>query len=379
MHPGKMLGEAVDIFSCCIFTWNALTTMVPAFFLAGAIAAFVSSGSVVKYLGPRAKKPLAYGTAALSGVLLSLCSCNVVPLFVSIYQRGAGLGPAITFLYAGPAINILSLIWVIRVIGWPIGIWRAMAVPLLALVMGLLMSWIFARQERERNREDLYYGEETRKEKIPLFGLIGLLLATVVVGGLDNLSLGLRLGLTGGLFAAVGMVLWRGFTPAEIRDWLGHTGKLVKLVLPILIPAVLLIGLLYHYIPLDWIYRLGLVRESSSGGESVSGINIPISPLSILGATVFGSLMYFPILTEVPFVKLLLGDFGVDVGPGLVILLTAPGLSLPGMIIVRKVMGTTRLLTYVGLLILLITLTGVLFSVFMGDYICPCNTIPELK
>jgi len=355
-----MLGEVIDIFSCCIFTWNALTTMLPAFFLAGAIAAFVSSASVVKYLGPRAKKPVAYGTAAVSGCVLSLCSCNVVPLFVSIYRCGAGLGPATTFLYAGPAINVLSLIWVIRVIGWPIGIWRAVAVPVLALLIGLLMAWLFARQECTRT-DDLYYGDETGKAAGPLLALVGLLLASVVLGGLDNLAFGVRLGLVAGVFAVIAGVLRRWFTPAEVRNWLGHTWKLVKLVLPILLPAVFVIGILSRYVPLNWVY--GLVGRNT----------LP----SIFGATVFGSLMYFPILTEVPFVKMFL-QLGMGVGPGLALLLTGPGLSLPGMLIVRKVLGTQRLLAYVGLLILLVTLTGWLFSAFIGDYICPC-TLPELE
>jgi len=361
MPPVKMLGEVVNVFSCCIFTWKALTTMLPAFLLAGAIAAFVSSASVVKYLGPRAKKPLAYGTAALSGMLLSLCSCNVVPLFASVYMCGAGLGPAMTFLYAGPAINVLSLIWVIRVIGWPLGIWRAVAVPVLALGIGLLMAALFARQERARKDEDLYYGDELGKEAGPLIALIGLLLGSVVLGGWDNLPLGIRLVLGGGVLAGlVGVLRW-GFTPAEVRNWLRHTWKLVKLVLPILLPAVLVIGLLSRYIPLHWVYAL------------VGHNTLP----SIFGATVFGALMYFPILTEVPFVKMFL-QLGMGVGPGLALLLTGPGLSLPGMIIVRQVLGTRKLLAYVGLMILGVTLTAWLFSVWMGDYLCPC-TLPELK
>lgn len=351
----------MDVFSCCIFTWNALTTMLPAFLLAGAIAAFVSSASVVKYLGPQAKKPLAYGTAALSGVLLSLCSCNVVPLFASVYMRGAGLGPAITFLYAGPAINVLSLIWVIRVIGWPIGIWRALAVPVLALGIGLLMAALFARQERNWTDGDLYYGDEVGKAAGPSLALIGLLLASVVLGGLDNLHLGVRLALVGGVLACLVGVLRRWFTPKEIQGWLGHTWKLMKLVLPILIPAVLVIGLLSRYIPLNWVYAL------------VGRNTLP----SIFGATVFGSLMYFPILTEVPFVKMFL-QLGMGVGPALALLLTAPGLSLPGMVIVRQVLGTRKLLAYVGFLIFGVTLIAWLFSVFLGDYICPC-TLPELK
>lgn len=354
------MGEVVNIFSCCIFTWNALTTMLPAFLLAGAVAAFVSRASVVRYFGPRAPKPVAYGTAAVSGMLLSLCSCNIVPLFVSIYLRGAGLGPAITFLYAGPAINVLSLIWVIRVIGWRLGVWRAAAVPVLAVVIGLLMAWLFSRQEAVRVENEPYYGDAKERNPGPPVALVGLLLSLVIVGGMDNLTLAARLVAAGVLMLAGVALLWRCFTRAEIADWLRETWKLVKLVLPILIPAVLIIGLIAKYVPLKWIYTL-------------VGSN---HPLSVLGAAGFGAFMYFPILSEVPFVKTFL-KLGMNVGPGLAILLLAPGLSLPGMLIVRKVLGRRRLFTYVLGLVLLVSLVSWAFGFFYGDYVCPCM-LPEL-
>ena len=355
-----MLGEIVNVFSCCIFTWNALTTMLPAFLLAGAIAAFISSASVVKYFGPQARRPVAYSVAAVSGMLLSLCSCNIVPLFVSIYLRGAGLGPAITFLYAGPAVNVLSLIWVIRVIGWRIGIWRAVAVPVLAIVVGLLMSWLFARAEKARAAEELYYGDEKERAPGPLVALVGLLLGLVTVGGMNNLTVPCRSGASALLAVGLVLLLRCCFTRAEVREWLTETWRLVKLVLPILIPAVLLIGLIARYVPIKWIYDL--VGQNS--------------PLSVLGASLFGALMYFPILSEVPFVKTFL-RLGMHVGPALAVLLLAPGLSLPGMIIMRKVLGNRRLSAYVGLLVLLVALTSWLFGLYLGDYVCPCM-LPDL-
>jgi uncharacterized membrane protein YraQ (UPF0718 family) len=360
MDAYRMLGEVVDIFYCCIFTWKVLTTMLPAFFLAGAVAAFISSASVIKYFGPTAPKPVAYGTAAVSGVLLSLCSCNIVPLFVSIYRRGAGLGPAITFLYAGPAINVLSLIWVIRVIGWRIGIYRGIAVPVLAIIIGLLMAAVFERNRSDADKAEPYYGDERTIRRGPLLSLMGLLLALVIVGGLDDLALSIRLSTSALLATGILLALRFLFTREEVGAWLRETWNLVRLVVPILAISVLVIGLIVKYVPIRWVFAL-------VGNDS---------PWSVLGAAVFASLMYFPILSEGPFVKSFL-QIGMTVGPALAILLLGPGLSLPGMIIVRKVLGTRRLLAYVAGLISLVVLTSLSLSLWMGDYVCPCM-LPDL-
>lgn len=360
MALDRMLGDVVNIFSCCIFSWKALTTMAPAFFLAGAVSAFVSSASVVKYLGPTAPKPVAYGTAAVSGVLLSLCSCNVVPLFASIYMCGAGLGPAVTFLYAGPAINILSLIWAVRVIGWRLGLWRAIAVPLIALLSGGLMAALFARSEASRQNRTVHIGEEDGKPVLPLTALIGILLGLLLLGSADELPLLWRLPSAVFFLGALAVVLRRWFSRNDLRLWLGETWRLFKLVIPVLLPAVLLIGIFAKLVPLRWVY-------------AAVGSN---SPGSILAAAAFGSLMYFPILTEVPFVKMLL-LLGMNAAPGLAILLLAPGLSLPGMLVLRKVIGVRRLAAYVMILIGLAAFTSWIFGVTVADYMCPCM-MPDL-
>ncbi len=129
---------------------HVLLCLVPAFFIAGAIGVFVSQNAVMKYFGPKANKFLSYGVASVSGTILAVCSCTVLPLFGSIYLRGAGLGPAIAFLYSGPAINVLAIVLTARVLGAPLGIARAVGAVVFSVVIGALMHLIFLKEERAR-------------------------------------------------------------------------------------------------------------------------------------------------------------------------------------------------------------------------------------
>jgi len=347
----KTLADLVDVFRCCIFNFGVLTTMVPAFFLAGGIAALVPTAHVVKYLSARSPKVVSYSVAALSGFILSFCSCNIVPVFASVHKRGAGLGPAVTFLYAGPAINILSMIWVIRVAGAPMGFARAILVPLMAVAMGLWMVYLFRAKEAARQQEldaaaALAANPEEELKKGRLVAFFGILFAMIVIGGISAIPMTWRVAAVVALLAALGVVLAKHFTRVEILEWLRETWDLTKLVIPILIVVLLVLAVLTRFVSMtsfEWLAKANIF--------AVTGVS-----------SAFGSLMYFPILTEVPFVRVLMKDVGMGAAPVLAILLTAPGLSLPGILILRKVVGWKKVLTYVVGLIILSTLVSIAFA-----------------
>jgi len=366
---GDKLIEAVNVFTCCIFTPRVLTTVVPAFLLAGAIAAFVPRQAVLQYLGPRARRWSAYTVSALSGVLLSLCSCNVVPLFVSIYRSGAGLGPAFTFLYAGPAINVVSLIFVFQVIGWRLGLWRALGVPVIAVLVGIVAAWVYGREERAR-ADDLLAAQGSSQPEPETDGgqpeavfpglrssmaIIGLMLVFVVVGSI-HMAWQIQAPVLVLVMLLAVFIAYRFKGADELLQWGQETWELVKLIVPVFIPVVLGIGLLATMLDIKWVYRL-------VGNNDLR---------SIFSASVFGSLMYFPILTEVAFTKAFLAE-GMATGPALAILLTGAGLSLPGAAILARVIGLRKVLLYIGLVIVLATLTSLVFSWQVGQYMCPCT------
>ncbi len=362
---GDKLIEVIDVFSCCIFTVRFFTTVLPAFLLAGAIAAFVPKAAVLYYLGPKARRSWAYLVSALSGVLLSLCSCNIVPLFVSIYRSGAGLGPAFTFLYAGPAINVVSMVFVFEVIGWRIGLWRALGVPLIGIVVGVLAAWICQREEEERVQGllGLHAGPSTnggqpyfdRRELCQSMVVILLLLAFVVVGS-TRIAWQYQVPALVLLLSLACLAAWRYTGKEGLNEWASETWSLMKLVLPVLVIAVLAIGALTTYIDIKWVYRL--VGDNSAK--------------SIFSASLFGALMYFPILSEVAFTKAFL-KLGMAPGPALAILLTGAGLSLPGTVILARAIGWKKTLLYFVLTVLLATLLSMFFCSRMGQYICPCT------
>jgi hypothetical protein len=360
-RPSEALLSIVNVFACCVLSWKALTIMLPAFLLGGAITAFAPSSVILYYLGSRTNPVRAYASAAISGILLSLCSCNIVPLFVSIYRRGAGLGPAFTFLFAGPAINVVAIVFTIQVIGLRLGIWRAIGVPLLAVVVGLLMGLIFRKSASAEAPAASADGQRPTIERRVL-GLMILLLGTVVYGAWEMAWLPKIIGLV--LLAATLAVLARkAFAVWELKEWLGDTWGLIKLVIPVLLPAILIIGGIAAYIDVKVVYRwLGPAAEGS-------GLWGAVRP--VLVGDLFGALMYFPILTEVAFTKAFL-TLGMDVGPALAILLTGAGLSLPGLLIIGRTVGWARALTYQLLVILLTTGFALLFNSWIGEYLCAC-------
>jgi len=380
---------------------HVLLCLVPALFIAGAIGVFVAHESVMKYLGPRAPRVLAYGVASVSGTVLAVCSCTVLPLFAGIYARGAGLGPATAFLYAGPAINVLAIVLTARILGLQLGLARALGAVLFSLVIGVLMHVLFRRDEQVRAAAELPEpapGRPLRQTGMFFAALIGVLLfatwgAPLTPSGLYATIHGIKWILTAGCTLALAAVLvgWFGLparrlvlpgaavvgaglafpaAPAvpfaagaislaavtstqegELEEWFGTTWSFAKQIVPLLLGGVLVAGFLLGrpgeegLIPSRWI-------AAAVGGNSV-GANF--------AAAFAGALMYFATLTEVPIVQGLIGA-GMGKGPALALLLAGPALSLPSMLVIRSVIGTRKMLAYVGLVVAMATLTGLVYG-----------------
>ncbi len=362
----ETLTGIIDTFKCCIFTINVLTTLVPAFFLAAAVTTFVPMQVVLRYLGQKSNQVLAYLFSLLAGVALEICSCNVAPLYLSIYRRGAGFGPAISFLYGAPAINIVSMAFVFNVVGWRMGLWRIILTVVLAVLLGVIMELLYGC-ERAAEIESQLAAEKAAVASGGLLSLeeptmnwghwsiLGLLTAALVIGA-TKLSFNLRLGavIAVGLYSTV--IVWRKLGWEQGKEWLWETWGVTKLIVPILLPAVILIGLAGEYIPIKPFTDL-------FGNNTV---------VSVGSASAFGSFMYFPILSEVAFVKQLL-MLGMHPGPAMALLLTAPGLSLPTMLIIGRVMKFKHLVTYVALVIVLSAIMAWVFGHLVGPYSCPCS------
>lgn len=359
--------------SLALIKWYArehvLLCLVPAFFIAGAISVFVSQGAVMKYLGPKANKVLAYGVAAASGTILAVCSCTVLPLFSSIHKRGAGLGPAIAFLYSGPAINVLAIILTARVLGFQLGVARAVGAIAFSVIIGLLMHLIFRKEEAARQAEmPVVMPDEEKSRPLWKTGLYFAAMIGILVfanwGKPTDSDSGLWAGIhsakwiiTGvfGLGLVAAIIAW--FKKDELSTWVDSSWTFAKQILPLLLGGVVVAGFLLGgpggsergIIPNAWIQNL-------VGGNSI---------MANLFASMVGAFMYFATLTEVPILEGLIKS-GMGQGPALALLLAGPSLSLPSMLVIRTVLGTKKTIVYVGLVIVLSTLAGVLYGSIVG-------------
>jgi len=384
---------------------HVLLCLVPAFFIAGAIGVFVSQTSVMKYLGPAANKMVAYGVAAVSGTILAVCSCTILPLFSGIYRMGAGLGPACAFLYSGPAINVLAIILTARILGTEIGIARGVGAVLFSVIIGALMAFIFRGEEQEKIAIQMALPEEEVKRSLwqnTLYfaSMVGILVFAnwgkpqATIGAWATIY-SMKWIITSGFAAALGLILivwfnmkvWKvgliaapvvvlallfpeqpvvafaaGFVGLsfftsthkdELGDWFSSSWDFAKQILPLLLFGVLIAGALLGrvghegLIPSEWVAK-------AVGGNSFQ---------ANFFASFAGAFMYFATLTEVPIVQGLIGS-GMGKGPALALLLAGPALSLPSILVINSVLGVKKTVTFISLVIVMATFSGMLFGSF---------------
>jgi hypothetical protein len=346
---------------------HVLTCLIPAFFIAGAIAVFVSQASVLKYFGAQANKILSYSVASVSGTILAVCSCTVLPLFAGIYTRGAGIGPATAFLYSGPAINVLAITMTAKILGWKLGLARAIGAVLFSILTGLLMAFFFRKEDAARTAGQIYVPDENENARTLLQD--GLYLLTMVLilvfaafarpaegsTGLWPAIFGAKWVITAILLVILGWMVTSWFNAEERLNWVEATWGFMKQVFPLLGAGVLVAGFLLgrpgHSALIPEIYIQQLL-----GGNSL---------FANFFASLSGALMYFATLTEVPILQGLMGA-GMGNGPALALLLAGPALSLPNMLVLFGVMGVKKTLVFVSIIVVLSTIAGMFFGMIMG-------------
>jgi len=346
---------------------HVLTCLIPAFFIAGAIAVFVSQASVLKYFGATARKILSYSVASISGTVLAVCSCTVLPLFAGIYTRGAGIGPATAFLYSGPAINVLAIVLTARILGWQLGLARAVGAVVFAVITGLLMAFIFRKDDAARAAGQIYLPDEDAKgrtltqEALFMLTLVLILIFAAFAKpaqgstGLWPAVFATKWYITAGLLIVLGFMLKNWFIKEERTAWVQSTWGFMKQIFPLLGAGVLVAGFMLGrpghpaLIPEHYI-------QSLVGGNSL---------WANLFASVSGALMYFATLTEVPILQGLIGA-GMGKGPALSLLLAGPALSLPNMLVIGGVMGVKKTDVFCAIIVVLSTIAGMTYGWIVG-------------
>jgi len=322
---------------------HVLTCLLPAFFIAGAISVFVRKDFILRYLSGQAKKYISYSLASVSGSILAVCSCTILPLFASIRKRGAGLGPATTFLFSGPAINVAAIFLTMSVLGFNIGLARIISAIFLSILVGLSMQLIF----REKAEEGGLFTEEYKEIKIDKKVLVAFFIAMVgilVVNGLqinEVIKFGLMILLA---LTVAGIAIFK-FRQKIAKEWLKETWNFTKMLLPILFVGIFVAGFIMPFLPQELVERI-------VGSNSVFGN---------LVASIFGAFMYFSTLTEIPILQALIAK-GMAPGPALALLLAGPSLSLPNMLVIRRVLGNGKTAVYILLVICYSTFAGLIFG-----------------
>lgn len=344
---------------------HVLFCLIPAFFIAGAISNFVSQGAVIKYFGGGAKKWVSYTVASLSGTILAVCSCTVLPLFAGIYKKGAGIGPAVAFLYSGPAINILAIILTARVLGWELGVARAVGAILFAVIIGLIMAFLYRDEDEARRKLSATQGSQEEERRSPAqslsyFATLVFILVFAAWGkpaqdvGFFMAVYSIKWYLSVVLLAVLAIMLIKWFDRDERTSWVDATWSFAKQILPLLFVGVLVAGLL-------------MGRPGSDAGlipaQYVAAVVGGNSLKSNFVASILGAFMYFATLTEIPIIQGLVGS-GMGKGPALALLLAGPALSLPNMLVIRSVLGTQKTLVFVLLVIVFAAFTGMIFGYY---------------
>ncbi len=391
---------------------HTLACVVPALFIAGAIITFLSRDSVMRYLGPTANKPLAYAVASVSGCILAVCSCSVLPMFAGIYGLGAGLGPATAFLYSGPGINVLAIFLSARVLGFDIGAGRFVGAVVFSVVIGVLMALFFRRGEKAKARAAMQMPEPEKPRRS--IGKTALFLAFMImflvfsdwynpgnvivettdgrqfkavvihetkdavrfqleealgddkVGDkimLDKSDIAdmqeqktwiirlhhIRWYLAGLCGLLVAIMAWRWFERDELKEWMHNTWEFAKLLVPLLFGGVFIVGFVSVLLPEKQVAQY-------VGDNSIR---------SNLVASVIGAFWYFATLTEIPITQALM-NLGMHKGPVLTLLLAGPALSLPSILVIRRVMGNAKTIVFIVLVVVMSTIVGMLFGAIWG-------------
>jgi len=369
--PVELLPFRNPIFEAlALVRWYArehvLLCLIPAFFIAGAISVFISQSAVIKYFGAKANKFLAYSVASISGTILAVCSCTVLPLFSGIYKRGAGLGPATAFLYSGPAINVLAVIMTARILGWQLGLARAIGAIVFSVVIGLLMHVIFIKEERVRQATgDLVIGDTKEIRSLLQNGLYFASMVGFLVfanwtrpeenTGLWALIYSIKWYISLGFIVLIIIMLIRWFKKDEVSNWTSASWTFAKQIMPLLFAGVLVAGLLLGRPGQEGLIPSEIIARAVGGN----------SFLANFFASIVGAFMYFATLTEIPILQGLIGA-GMGKGPALALLLAGPALSLPNMLIIRGVIGTKKTVVYVSLVVIMATISGIIFGVITG-------------
>ena len=342
---------------------HVLLCLVPAFFIAGAISVFVSQASVMRYFGAKANKFLSYSVASISGTILAVCSCTVLPLFSGIYNRGAGLGPAVAFLYSGPAINVLAIILTARILGWQLGLARAIGAVIFSVVIGLLMHLIFLKEERARHASgDFNVGEVKENRSL---GKTVLYFASMVAflifanwgkplegdHGVWSIIYQYKWWIAGFSLVSLAAMLFKWFRKDELKEWTGATWGFALQILPLLLGGVLVSGFLLGRVGYEGVIPSRFV-VALVGGNSL---------WANFFSSIVAAFMYFATLTEVPILQGLMNS-GMGKGPALALLLAGPALSLPSMLVLRSIMGTKKTFVYVSLVVVMATISGMIFG-----------------
>jgi hypothetical protein len=342
---------------------HVLLCVVPAMFIAGAVVVFLNQQAVMRYLGPKANKLVAYSVASVSGAILAVCSCTVLPLFKGIYKKGAGLGPAVSFLYSGPSINILAIILSYKVFGWKMGLTRMIVAIVFAFVIGLLMHLIFRKEDEKRLADERLFkdmgGPDARslpQMALYMVSMIGILVFLNWAPSQGSSTFWdfiyeSKYWITGVFALLLAYALIRWFTKDELKEWGGATRDFALQILPLLFAGVLVAGFLLGrpgqeaLIPTAWVASL-------VGGNSL---------FANFFAAISGAFMYFATLTEIPIVQGLLGA-GMGQGPALALLLAGPSLSLPSMLVIGGELGFKKTVVYTTLVVIFSTLAGFVFG-----------------
>ena len=331
---------------------HVVTCLIPAFFIAGGIATFIKKDAILKYFSPETKKTVSYGIASVSGTVLAVCSCTILPMFAGILKKGSGLGPAITFLVAGPAINILAIVYTAQVLGLDLGIARALAAIVISIIIGLIMMKLFPAQDTETKKNfgaarKAVMAQESARPKwvVPLFFVM---LVAILLVGTSALDAFIRLGVVYALSMGIALLLIYYFTRDEVTDWGMEIWDLTKKIFPILVIGTFALGVLSFFLPAEFF-------RPFIGDNSI---------LANLFAALVGTILYMPTLLEVPVIGTTLGYLtgSMAKGPALALLLTGPTVSLPSLLVLYRLIGGKKTVVYLSLIIVFATVAGFVFG-----------------